>query len=159
MVKDGAFFRRRAAALRSKLPHLMSYGALFSSKMVSEGRFVEAVETATREMATQPNEPEAYFNRAQAYAALDRFEEAVADYQQALSMDASESSVDPEIMDDELFFALRSLAASRKADPQDAVRVLERYRQILPGGRHLDDIAKWKDSFNGVETVWYRERV
>jgi tetratricopeptide (TPR) repeat protein len=137
----------------------MSYGALFSSKMVSEGRFAEAVETATREMVTQPDEPEAYFNRAQAYAGLDQFEEAAADYERALQMDASQSSVDPEIVDDELFFALRSLAASRRANPQVAIRTIERYREILPEGRHLDDIAKWIDSFNGVEPIWYRDRV
>jgi tetratricopeptide (TPR) repeat protein len=137
----------------------MIYGALLSSKMVSEGRFAEAVEAATSEMITQPGDPEAYFNRAQALAGLERFEEAVKDFEKALSMDASESSVDPEIIDDELFFALRSLAASRKAAPEAAIGIIERYRQILPGGRHLDDIAKWTDSFKGVETVWYRERV
>jgi len=38
-------------------------------------------------------------------------------------------------------------------------RLLERYRQILPHGRHVDDIGKWRDSFNGVETVWVREKV
>jgi len=38
------------------------------------------------------------------------------------------------------------------------VSTLERYRQVLPRGRHVDDIAKWADSFNGVETVWYRSR-
>jgi tetratricopeptide (TPR) repeat protein len=136
----------------------MIYGALFSSKLVLEGRFDEAVETASREVATQPDEPEAYFNRAQALTALNRFEEAVADYEKALSLDDSASSVDPETIDDELFFALRSSAAARKDDPEAAIGILERYRQILPTGRHLEDIAKWSDSFNGVESVWYRER-
>jgi tetratricopeptide (TPR) repeat protein len=136
----------------------MIYGALFSSKMVSEGRFDEAIATATSEILTQPDEPEGYFNRAQAYAGLERFAEAVADYEKALTMDMSQSSVDPEIVDDELFFALRSLAATRKAEPEAAIAVLERYRAIVPTGRHLEDIDKWKDSFNGRETVWYRER-
>jgi tetratricopeptide (TPR) repeat protein len=136
----------------------MIYGALFSSKLVLEGRLDDAIAAATSEIATQPDEPEAYFNRAQALSGLERFEEAVADYEKALSMDDSASSVDPETIDDELFFALRSAAAAHKGDAAAAIHILERYRRILPAGRHLDDIAKWVDSFNGVETVWYRER-
>ena len=136
----------------------MTYGALFSTQLIRDGRFSEAIETATREIATQPDEPEAFFNRGQALVGLDRFEEATADYQRALALDDSASSVDPETIDDELFFALRSAAERRKAEPAAAVEVIERYRKILPHGRHLDDIAKWRDAFNGVETVWYRER-
>ena len=137
----------------------MSYGSLFSSKMIGEGRFEEAVQAAAGEIEAQPSDPEAYFNRAQALAGLERFAEAIPDYERALSLDPRESSLDPEIVDDELFFALRSLASTRKADPTAAIAIIERYRAILPQGRHLDDIAKWTDSFNGVETVWYRERV
>jgi tetratricopeptide (TPR) repeat protein len=136
----------------------MTYGALFSSQLIRDGRYAEAIETATREIATQPEEPEAFFNRGQALAGLDRFEEAAADYERALALDDSASSVDPETIDDELFFALRSAAERHKSEPSAAIRTLERYRQILPGGRHVDDIAKWRDSFNGVETVWVRER-
>jgi tetratricopeptide (TPR) repeat protein len=136
----------------------MIYGALFSSKLVVDGRFAEAIETATKEIAIQPDEPEAYFNRGQALAGLERFEEAAADYEKALAMDDSASSVDPETIDDEIFFALRRAADSKRGDPAAAVRILERYRQVLPGGRHVDDIAKWADSFNGVETVWYRTK-
>ncbi len=132
----------------------MNYGALFSSKMVVDGRFAEAVDTATREIATQPDEPEAYFNRAQALAALERFDEAVADYEKALSMDDSASSVDPETIDDEIFFALRRAADAKRSDPSAAVRTLERYRQVLPRGRHIDDIAKWADSLQ-----WRRDGV
>lgn len=136
----------------------MTYGALFSTQLVRDGRYAEAIETATREIAAQPDEPEALFNRGQALAGLERFEEAAADYQRALALDDSASAVDPESIDDELFFALRSAAERRKTEPADAIRTLERYRQILPHGRHVDDIAKWRDSFNGVETVWIRER-
>jgi tetratricopeptide (TPR) repeat protein len=136
----------------------MIYGALLSSKLVVDGRFAEAVEAATSEMTTQPDEPEAYFNRGQALAALERFEEAIADYEKALSMDHSASSVDPETIDDEIFFALRRAADARRSDPERAVQTLERYREVLPNGRHLDDIGKWADAFKGVETVWYRER-
>jgi tetratricopeptide (TPR) repeat protein len=136
----------------------MSYGSLFSSKLVGEGRFAEAVDTATKEIGLLPDEPDAYFQRGQAHAGLGQLEQAVADYAAALSMDASGSSLDPEIVDDELFFALRTLAATQKTDPARAAETLRRYAAILPNGRHVADIAKWVDNFNGVEEVWYRER-
>jgi tetratricopeptide (TPR) repeat protein len=136
----------------------MTYGALFSTQLVRDGRYAEAIQTATQEIATHPEDPEAFFNRGQALACLDRFDEAAADYEAALAMDDSASGVDLEAVDDELFFALRSAAESRKSDPEAATGTIERYRRILPAGRHLDDIAKWVDSFNGVETIWYRDR-
>ena len=136
----------------------MGYGQLHSKKLVTEGRFQEAIAAADAEIAADPVEPEAYFNRGQALAALERFEEAVADYEKSLTMDDSASSVDPETIDDEIFFALRRAAEARRADPSSAIRTLERYREVLPVGRHLDDIAKWADAFKGVETIWYRDR-
>jgi tetratricopeptide (TPR) repeat protein len=137
----------------------MTYGALLSSKLVGEGKYDQAIEAANHEIELQPDEPEAYFNRGQARVALDCFADAAQDYTKALSMDMSASSLDPETVDDELFFALRNLASQQRSNPAAAVEILNRYRQILPQGRHLDDIQKWADSFNGVETVWYRERI
>jgi len=136
----------------------MSYGGLMSSKLVREGRFDEAVAAATSEIRLQPDEPDAYFQRGQARAALGLLEDAVNDYKQALTLDSSGSTLDPENVDDELFFALRSLADSQKADAKAAAATIARYAAILPNGRHLEDIAKWVDKFNGVETVWYRDR-
>lgn len=137
----------------------MTYGALHSTKMVNDGRFAEAVARASQEIATMPDEPEAYFNRGQAYAGLGRWEEAVDDYARALAMDASASAVDPAAIDDELFFALRSQAVGQKARPEEAVATIERYRTLAPEGRHLEDVAKWIAHVNGVEEVWYRDRV
>lgn len=136
----------------------MSYGALLSSKLVGEGRYDEAVDAATREITLQPNEPDAYFQRGQARAALGLLEEAVSDYKQALLLDDSGSRMDPETVDDELFFALRTLASNQKDDPAAAVATIQRYASILPNGRHVEDIAKWIDKFNGVQEVWYRDR-
>jgi tetratricopeptide (TPR) repeat protein len=137
----------------------MTYGALASTQLVSGGRFEEAVARASAEIAAMPDEPEAYFNRAQALAGLCRWEEAVADYQAALRLDASASALDPAALDDELFFALRTLAVSRKADPAAALATLARYTELLPQGRHIDDLATWSDHINGVEALWYRDRV
>jgi tetratricopeptide (TPR) repeat protein len=135
----------------------MTYGALASAALVAEGKFAEAIEQASREIDSQPEEPEAYFQRGQALGALGRFEQAAADYERALALDASASGLDPEAADDELFFALRNIAVAQKAHPAEALATLERYRRVLPAGRHLDDIKTWTDHINGVEVVWVRE--
>jgi tetratricopeptide (TPR) repeat protein len=137
----------------------MSYGQLRSRKLCAEGRFEEAVAAAAAEIAAEPGEPESFFNRGQALAGLERYAEAVADYEQALRMDASASALDPEAVDDELFFALRRQAERLSADRVAAVSVLGRYLELLPEGRHVADVPKWIDKLNGVETVWFRERV
>jgi tetratricopeptide (TPR) repeat protein len=135
----------------------MTYGALASTELVAECKFEEAIARASAEIAAQPAEPEAWFNRGQAQAGLGRFDLAAADYERALALDASASGLDPEAADDELFFALRNLATSQKDRPAEAIATLERYRRVLPAGRHLDDIKTWVDHINGVEVVWVRE--
>jgi tetratricopeptide (TPR) repeat protein len=137
----------------------MSYGQLRSRKLCAEGRFEEAIEAAASEIAVEPGEPESFFNRGQALAGLERFPEAVADYERALRMDASGSSLDPEAVDDELFFALRRQAETLAADLAAAVAILGRYLEILPEGRHVADVPKWIDKLSGKEVVWTRERV
>ncbi|HVR64368.1 MAG TPA: tetratricopeptide repeat protein [Polyangia bacterium] len=136
----------------------MTYGRLLSTKLVGEGRWTEALAAATSEIAIQPAEPEAFFNRGQAHAGLHQWEEAIDDYERALRMDASDSALDPETLDDELFFALRTWADHEKGDPARAARILGRYAAILPEGRHTDDVTKWIDKWRGVEEVWYRDR-
>jgi tetratricopeptide (TPR) repeat protein len=136
----------------------MTYGALPSTALLAEGKYEEAIARASAEMAAMPDEPEARFNRGQGHAALGRFEQATADYEAALAMDASASGLDRDTVDDELFFALRSLAIASKDDPVRALAILERYRTILPGGRHIEDVATWSDHLKGVEVVWYRDR-
>jgi tetratricopeptide (TPR) repeat protein len=135
----------------------MTYGALASAALVAECRFDEAIAEASREIDAQPGEPEPYFYRGQAQAALGRFDEAATDYERALALDASASGLDTEAADDELFFALRSLALARKARPAEALATLERYRRVLPEGRHVADLKTWTDHLNGVEVVWVRE--
>jgi tetratricopeptide (TPR) repeat protein len=136
----------------------MSYGQLRSRKLCTAGLFEEAIVAAVGEIAADPDEPEAYFNRGQALAGLERFEEAAADYERALAMDATGSAMDPEAVDDELFFALRRHAEGLSGDRAAAVKALQRYLSALPAGRHVDDVPKWIDKLNGVEAVWVRDR-
>jgi tetratricopeptide (TPR) repeat protein len=135
----------------------VTYGILHSSQLVAHGRFDEAVAQATREIELAPEEPEALFNRAQALMGLQRHEEALADYARVLEADLSASSLDPEVVDDELFDALRALALQQRVDPSRALATLARYRSLLPAGRHVDDVQKWIDHINGVPVVWRRD--
>jgi tetratricopeptide (TPR) repeat protein len=140
----------------------MAYGQLRSTKLCTEGRFEEALAAAAAESAADPTEPEACFNQGQALAGLERFEEAAAAYERALALDPSASAVDPEAVDDELFFALRRQAERLAGDHVDArvaaVSAIGRYLTILPEGRHVDDVPKWIDKLTGVEAVWFRDR-
>lgn len=137
----------------------MSYGELFSTRLVAEQRFEDAVKQASLEIETDPDEPEAWFNRAQALSGLGRLEEAARDYGEALGRDASASNMDPAALDDELFDVLKRLALAKKADPSAAAGYLTRYQDLLPEGRHLSDIPKWLAHLNGEETVWVRDHV
>jgi tetratricopeptide (TPR) repeat protein len=136
----------------------MGYGQLRSKKLCGEGLFVEAIAAAGAEIAAEPDEPEAYFNRGQALAGLDRFAEAAADYERALAMDASASALDPEAVDDEFFFALRRQAEALKDNRVEAIAALGRYLEVLPSGRHVDDVPKWIDALEGRQTLWFRDR-
>lgn len=139
----------------------MGYGSLFSTKLIADGRFEEAVETAAREIATAPNDPEPYFNRGRAAAGLERWDAAVEAYRHALQRDAGSSGVDPAEIDDELFFALRQWAVAERDSSKSAERgleILERYSQICPEGRHAGDLDTWRDHLRGVERVWVREQ-
>jgi tetratricopeptide (TPR) repeat protein len=138
----------------------MGYGQLRSRKLCAEGRYEEAVAAAGAELLAEPDEPECYFNRGQALAGLGRFTEAATDYERALSMDASASAIDPEAVDDELFFALRRQAETMAGRSRvEAVAAIGRYLEILPEGRHVGDVPKWIDALEGRQPVWYRERV
>jgi tetratricopeptide (TPR) repeat protein len=137
----------------------MTYGAFASTELVAECKFEEALTQATQEIAAQPGDPEAYFNRGQALAGLGRYADAASEYERALALDGSASGLDPDAADDELFFALRNMALAAKDRPAEALATLERYRQVLPDGRHVADIKTWADHINGVEVVWVRESV
>ncbi|MDX2020666.1 MAG: tetratricopeptide repeat protein [Deltaproteobacteria bacterium] len=135
----------------------MSYGELFSTRLLAEERYEEAIDQASQEITNDAEEPEAWFNRGLALANLGRLDGALTDYEAALGLDASASNLDPAVLDDELFEVVRRLAVGSKADPGKAKGFLSRYTQLLPAGRHIGDIPKWVAHIDGVETVWVRE--
>ena len=137
----------------------MSYGELFSTRLVAEQRYEEAVTQATAEIELDPDEPEAWFNRAQALSGMGQLEEAARDYAQALGKDASASNLDPAALDDELFDVLRKLALAKKSDRRVAMGFLTQYQELLPNGRHVGDVPKWIAHLDGEQQVWVRDQV
>lgn len=136
----------------------MTYGQLFSTKLVAAGRYDEALAETEREIAADSADPEPHFNRAQALVGLGRAEAAIASFEAALARDADGSALDPDVLDDELFDALRSLALASRDDRGRAVAWLERYRALLPDGRHTGDVPKWIAHLDGNDPVWTRDR-
>jgi tetratricopeptide (TPR) repeat protein len=136
----------------------MSYGELFSTRLLAEERYEEAIDQANQEIETDAAEPEAWFNRGLAQSNLGQLESALGDYERALGLDASASNLDPAVLDDELFDAIRKLAVAHKSDTPKAKFFLGRYEDLLPAGRHLADLPKWHAHIDGIETVWVRDK-
>jgi tetratricopeptide (TPR) repeat protein len=135
----------------------MTYGALASTELLAHGRFEEALARTAEEARTAPDEPEILHNKGLALAGLGRLEEAVDVYAAALAMDAGDSAMDADALDDDLFDALRELA-TQESDVARATAWVERYGSLLPGGRHLTDVALWRERLAGAREVWRRER-
>ena len=135
----------------------MTYGALSSTELVIRRALQEAVDAATREIARAADRARGVLQpRRRPWPGCERFEEAATDYERALSLDPAPAASIPRSSTTSSSSCCAP-GASRKDDPAGA-RHLERYRAILPEGRHVDDIEKWADHFKGVETVWYRDR-
>ena len=141
-----------------------NYGVTFAQKLIQQGNYEEAILAANKHLVQDPASPEPYHDRARALAGLGRFEEAVADYAQAIQ--ARQSGADAEgqrdetehvlqdwEVDDGLFSLLvawaQSLGEAGKASAAQ-VAIMERYAQLLPSGQHRADAADWILRFKGL---------
>ncbi len=136
----------------------MSYGISLAQKLLDAGKFDEAVIEATATIAREPDEPEPFFERATAYANLDRYVEAAADFERALQLDVEAGLLQTDFVDDAYFSAL--LGAARKESVPDGVKRLERYAGVLPSGRHLADARDWQKRLRGeLPSQFVKERL
>ena len=118
------------------------YGMTFAAKLIEQGKYAEAVEEASRAVARDDEDPAALVDRATAYAWLERYPEAVRDFEAALQLDAEAGVVEVDLVDDAYFSAeLDGARAEAKTSIEAAERTLARYAAHLPAGRHLDDAA------------------
>lgn len=126
------------------------YGISFAKKHIEQGDYEEAVAAATEEIASGNAGPEPLFDRATAYELLERYAEAVADFEKAIETNRTAKELDPFVLDDAYFSA--TLAAARAEAPTDLRRALgrlERYRELLPDGAHVAESFDWQKRLRG----------
>lgn len=126
------------------------YGMSFAKKHIEEGDYEEAIASASGEIATDDHTPDNYFDRGTAYELLERYAEAVADFEKAIELNKTEKELDPFVLDDAYFSA--SLAAARaeaKGDLTKALARLDRYRELLPEGAHISESRDWQKRLRG----------
>jgi len=132
----------------------MTYGISFAQKLLDAGKYDDAAAEASKALAADPDDPEPFFERAQAYANLDRYVEAAADYEQALKLDEEARVLTTDFVDDAYFSALLGAARTQ------GEKWLDRYPEVLPKGRHLNDARDWKKRLRGeMPSHFVKERL
>jgi len=124
------------------------YGVSFASKAIAAGNYEEAIVQATLAIEHEATDPEAWFERATAYAWMDRYAEAVPEFERALELDAENGILETDAVDDAYFSALLG-AAQQESSIADGVKHLERYAATFPKGRHVEDAINWTRRLRG----------
>jgi tetratricopeptide (TPR) repeat protein len=136
-----------------------NYGGSFSQKLIDQGEYEKAIESATRDIARDADDPEPHVDRATALAAVGRFEDAIVDLDRALALDVEAQVLEMDFVDDAYFGALLGQAQAM-ADAAAAVTRLGRYREIFPRGRHLRDLDRHVAQLRGErdQSIIVKER-
>jgi tetratricopeptide (TPR) repeat protein len=123
----------------------------FAKKHIEAGDYEEAVTSATEQIAGGDSGPEPLFDRGTAYDFLERYVEAVTDFEQAIAKNSgTDKELDPFVLDDAYFSA--TLAAANlesKTSLQKALGRLDRYRELLPDGAHVAESKEWQKRLRG----------
>lgn len=122
----------------------------FAKKHIEDGDYEEAIEAATKSIEDGDAGPEPLFDRATAYDLAERYLDAVADFEAAITKNGAEQEIDPFTIDDAYFSAL--LAAARSEAEKDVgkgVVLLQRYMRFAPKGEHVGDCADWQKRLKG----------
>jgi tetratricopeptide (TPR) repeat protein len=130
------------------------YGMSFAAKLTQEGKYLEAIEEATRAAARDEEDPVPLVERAGALAWLERYPEAVKDLEAALALDETAGVLELDVVDDAYFSALLGAAKIESRTSLEAAdRTLARYGTVLPAGRHLADAAAWPERLRANPSV------
>jgi len=122
----------------------------FAKKFIEEGDYDRAIDAASTSIAEGDAGPEPLFDRATAYDLAERYTEAVAHFEGAITKNGEEQEIDPFTIDDAYFSAL--LAASRQAAERDVaqgVTMLQRYLRFAPKGEHVAECQDWQKRLKG----------
>jgi tetratricopeptide (TPR) repeat protein len=135
------------------------YGMSRAAVLNEAGEFEAALQAATEEIAREGENSEHWLDRATALASLERYEEALADFERAKEVDAKTSVLDDDMLDDAYFSALLG-AARATADVAAGCAKLERYATQFPSGRHVQDAGDWQKRLRGeLKSHFVKERL
>jgi tetratricopeptide (TPR) repeat protein len=133
------------------------YGKSKAASLLEHEDYEGAIAAATEAIKWEPGDSEHWFDRASAYAAIERHQEAVADFEEARRRDAKLQVLDDDTLDDGYFSAL--LGAARALEVEAGCALLERYREHFPEGRHRDDVGDWQKRLRGeLKSHFVKER-
>jgi len=134
------------------------YGMSRASVLNEAGEFAAALEAATQEIAREAENSEHYWDRASALSSLERYDEAVAEFERAKQVDAVSQVLDDDMLDDAYFSALLG-GARAMADVTAGCAKLERYLTLFPSGRHVEDVSDWQKRLRGeLKSHFVKER-
>jgi tetratricopeptide (TPR) repeat protein len=134
------------------------YGMSRAAVLNDAGEFEAAVQAATEEIAREPLSSEHLWDRGSALASLERYEEAVADFERAKELDRTTAVLDDDMLDDAYFSALLG-AARATADVAAGCAKLARYTTLFPSGRHVADASDWQKRLRGeLKSHFVKER-
>ncbi len=135
-----------------------NYGVTFAQKLIQRGDYQAAVTAAEKHALQDPASPEPCHDRARALSLLGRHAEAVADYARALELDKQEQILQDWEVDDGLFSTLLAWAQA-ESSIDEQLRILRRYAEILPSGRHVREAEEWSLRFRGLlKTTFVKPR-
>jgi len=134
------------------------YGMSRAAVYNEAGEFEAALQAATEEIAREGENSEHWWDRASALASLERYDEAVADFERAREVDRKSGVLDDDMLDDAYFSALLG-AARAVGDVAAGCAKLERYAAQFPSGRHVQDASDWQKRLRGeLKSTFVKER-
>jgi len=135
------------------------YGMSRAAVYNEAGEFEAALQAASEELAREGENSEHWWDRATALAALERYDEAVADFEHAQDADKKTAVLDDDMLDDAYFSALLG-AARAAADVSAGCARLGRYATRFPSGRHVSDAGDWQKRLRGeLKSTFVKERL
>jgi len=135
------------------------YGRSRAAVLIEAGEFEAALQAASDEIAREGENSEHWWDRASALASLERYDEAVADFERAKEVDAKTAVLDDDMLDDAYFSALLG-AARATADVSAGCAKLERYATRFPSGRHVKGAGDWQKRLRGeLKSTFVKERL
>jgi hypothetical protein len=116
----------------------------FAKKAIEQGDYEDAVRFATEEIGGGHDSPEPLVDRATALELLERYGEAVTDFERAIALNKTVKELDPFALDDAYFSTLLSAARA-----ENDASLLARYADVLPDGAHHGDVRDWQKRIRG----------